>query len=251
LKELTTFISFLSDSLFYISNYSYENWLTSFSDATYFSKAADRFFQDASLAAYTDIDLWAQSVTDPSTLYHSQEILSTNFDAYYHAAEIARANGTIRSRMPFKRPLYDSIGPGAHVSPAQSLIRSRFKSAIDKFSTITQTDREAIYDRSLDPARWYLNFFMSEEFALIKRFYFTTLTITNGGSGTIDFTEAWNPERTMLLFPVYLYDWNHSVADPVAIRAHWATGCTIFNLAAGIFGEGYAFYVPISFIEFY
>ena len=169
MKELTTFIAFLSDSLSYISNYSYANWLTAFSDATYFSFAANRYYRDALLAGYTDIDLWAQSVPDPAIQYHTQDIPATCADAYYRAAELARGSGAIRSRMPFHRPLFGGIGPSAHVTPAQAVVRRRFKYAIDRFNTLIQDYKGSIYDRSLFTGRWYFNFFLSEEFALIKR----------------------------------------------------------------------------------
>jgi len=251
LLNVTDYIHFLSNSLSYISNNSYSTWLSTFSAHPYFSRAPDRICHDASLSGFVNIDLWAQSISDPSTLYHPQEIPSTDFDAYYHSAEIARTTGAIRSRMPFKRPLYGGIDPGAHVSPAQSLIRSRFKSAIDIFSTITQTDREAIYDRSLDPARWYFNFFMSEEFALIKRIYSTSIALVGVNLTALALTDSWAPDRTMIIAPNYLYEFDYNTSRPYPLRAQFLTYTTEFFIVISANVAGMTFRVPITLIEFY
>lgn len=251
MKELTTFISFLSDSLLYISNYSYANWLTVFSDVTYFTHADERFYRDAALSDFTNIDLWAQSISDPSSLYHFQQIPSENFDAYYRSAEISRADGAIRSRMPFKRPLFGGLGPGAHVSPAQAIVRQRFKSAIDRFIPLSDTDRADIYARALAPSLWYYNFFMSEEFGLIKRIYSTTVRFIQENSFPIFFTEAWILERTLLVYPPFIFDFDTTLTAANPVRVQWQTSGLQLDAYIAEGASDLGCYFPLSLIEFY
>lgn len=251
MKELTTFIAFLSDSLLYISNYSYENWLTAFSDATYFTMTAERYFRDALIAGYTDIDLWAQSIPDPGTQYHTQDIQATCADAYYRAAEVARTSGAIRSRMPFKRPLFGGLESGAHLSPAQAVVRQRFKSAIDRFVPLGDTDREAIYDRALVPALWYYNFFLSEEFDLIKRIFSGRAEFQETKFHWFTFATAFITERTIILAPAYTFDFLVTSSSAIPLCSIWTGGGSGIRFILGWDASLEGVYFNFSLIEFY
>lgn len=251
LLNVTTYIEFLSRSLSYISDFSYSTWFTVFSTHPYFARAPDRFYHDASLSGFTDIDLWAQSIADPTTLYYPQDIPATCSDAYYHAAEVRRSDGAIRSRMPFKRPLFGGLEAGAHVSPDQAAIRQRFKSAIDRFITLPNTDRATIYARSLGPARWYFNFFLSEEFELIKRVTQDHCHITSIGAASLFWEETWNTTRSMVLYSQLAYFNSTMCTYFTPVNHHWVDAGNTLEFRTITNYTDFEARVDFTIIEFY
>lgn len=201
LKDLTEYIAFLSNSVFTIYSQGENFYLTAYSDAFYFSRALDRMHHDAARANFTSLLDWATYRITSAEFYLTQTIPPTSADMYYRAAEVARQDGSIRRRMPFHRPAFGGTPEKGKCTPAQVRPRQVFKSLVDKFKTLSYTERQALYERAQAQALWYFNFWIQLLTRMIKRTHPFYVTMSTEVYADLYFTNnPFTPQSTVVFF---------------------------------------------------
>ena len=194
MKELTNFIQYLSEGVFSIYSLGAADWISDYSDQTFFPKAHDRFAVDSRAAGYTDLDSWATSRIDEGTFYATQTIPPEYADDYYRACEVARPSGAIRKRMPFRRPPYQGLTWSKGATKKQLAIRQHFRVIVNRWNKLTYPEKENIYSEAEGEGQWYYNFFIANSWLMIRNIQQKTITVPDNADVQCQFTDAisWN-----------------------------------------------------------
>lgn len=215
--ELTTYIQWLSNSVYSVYTDGLATWISDYSDQPYYERAYDRMAYDAAQSNYTNIDDWAAARIQAGDYYETQNIPPEYADAYYYAAERSRASGMIRKRMAFKRPPTQGLeGPGGPTKK-QRAVRRVFKKAVDSFNNIGYSDRQSIYSDPILSGQWYYNYYIGATWTMIKKVQrgiaeIPTTTFVDAALGS-----AVNQEKCAVVIHGYIdqdVDDSHFVGEP-------------------------------------
>lgn len=250
MKELIDYIAWLSEGVYSVYTDSLAGWISDYSDQPYFSRAYDRMAHDAALSDYTNIEDWAEARILAAEYYETQDIPPEFADAYYYAAERARASGMIRHRMPFKRPPYQGLTTSGGATKKQLAVRQAFHAAVLNFNTLDTTAKAEIFSIANPLGIWYYNYFLGLSLAMIKRIqtFIDACPTTGYTDVTLDYIV--NVSKAMIVIQGYGYNTNDSGVYSVPPTAALIAGGQHFRIAPSL-EAAEQFKVISQVIEFY
>lgn len=178
---------------------------------------------------YSITNAWATYRVENSLWFSPQQIPVTMLTKYGQAAEPQRDDGTVRSRMAFRRPPCQGVTAPGGPTRKQRAIRRSFKSVVDNWRTLSYTDRTSIFDSATAAGFWYYTFYIQETINMFKNIQYAHTDTPSLTCFTINIPQAVNPAKCDIRTAGYNYHYDGTMwlYNPLFVKVLSATQCVL------------------------